>query len=129
MGLRERVVHVAFDGDQTFMLGRGDMKKQSSKLRKFLTILRPFFAICVVGLAGTALAEPASGIRYYTIAGSLPGASKSGDGVVPLASVMLPGAESTTVVTSGHKVYNNDAAIARVIKILREFQARGSAYF
>jgi pimeloyl-ACP methyl ester carboxylesterase len=64
---------------------------------------------------------PASGIRYYTIVGSLPGASVPGDGVVPLSSAILPGAESTTIVTSGHKVYNNNEALGQIIKILREF--------
>jgi pimeloyl-ACP methyl ester carboxylesterase len=63
---------------------------------------------------------PAKGIRYYTIAGNLPGASVPGDGVVPLASAILAGAMSTIIVTSGHKVYNNDQAIAQIIKILRE---------
>jgi hypothetical protein len=63
---------------------------------------------------------PAKGIRYYTSAGNLPGASVPGDGVVPLASAILAGAMSTIIVTSGHKVYNNDQAIAQIIKILRE---------
>jgi pimeloyl-ACP methyl ester carboxylesterase len=63
---------------------------------------------------------PVKGVRYFTIAGKLPGADETGDGVVPLTSAILPGAESTTIVTSGHKVYENDEAIAQVIKILRE---------
>jgi pimeloyl-ACP methyl ester carboxylesterase len=63
---------------------------------------------------------PVKGIRYFTIAGKLPGPYETGDGVVPLASAILPGAESTTIVTSGHKVYDNDEAIAQIIKILGE---------
>jgi hypothetical protein len=63
---------------------------------------------------------PAAGIRYFTIAGSLPGAKVPGDGVVPLASAILRGAESTTIVNSAHDVYDNDEAIAQVIRILRE---------
>lgn len=63
---------------------------------------------------------PAAGIRYFTVAGSLPGAKVPGDGVVPLASAILGGAESTTIVNSAHDVYDNDEAIAQVIRILRE---------
>jgi len=33
---------------------------------------------------------------------------------------LLPGAASTLVVESGHRVYNNDAAVAEVLRILRE---------
>ena len=63
---------------------------------------------------------PAAGIRYYTIAGDLPGAKQRGDGVVPLASAILRGAASTTIVISGHQVYDNDKAISRVVTILDE---------
>lgn len=62
---------------------------------------------------------PAAGIRYYTIAGNLPGEDPPGDGVVPLASALLPGAQSTTVLQSGHKIYANDQAISAIVDILR----------
>jgi pimeloyl-ACP methyl ester carboxylesterase len=63
---------------------------------------------------------PAAGVRYYTIAGSLPGELVPGDGVVPLESTFLPGAVSTTTVTSGHRVYRNDEAIDLIVKTLGE---------
>lgn len=63
---------------------------------------------------------PAPGIRYYTIAGSLPGEAVPGDGVVPLESAFLPGAVSTTTVTSGHRVYRSDEAINLIVKVLGE---------
>ncbi|BDU21132.1 alpha/beta hydrolase [Dyella sp. GSA-30] len=63
---------------------------------------------------------PAPGIRYYTIAGDLPGASVRGDGIVPLSSAVIPGAVSTTIVAWGHKLYNNPEAIDKVIGILNE---------
>ncbi|HEY9133127.1 MAG TPA: alpha/beta hydrolase [Dyella sp.] len=63
---------------------------------------------------------PAPGIRYYTIAGERGGAGEPGDGVVPLSSAVIPGAVSTTIVDSGHKVYNNDKAVEKTIEILGE---------
>jgi len=63
---------------------------------------------------------PAPGVRYYTIAGSLPGEAVPGDGVVPLESSFLPGAVSTTTVTSGHRVYRNDEAINLIVKTLSD---------
>ena len=63
---------------------------------------------------------PVAGVRYYTIAGSLPGEAVPGDGVVPLESSFLPGAVSTTTVTSGHRVYRNDEAINLIVKTLGE---------
>ena len=63
---------------------------------------------------------PVAGIRYHTIAGALPGRKPETDGVVPLASALLPGAASTLVVESDHQVYENDAAVAEVLRILRE---------
>ena len=42
------------------------------------------------------------------------------DGVVPLASALLPGAASTLVVESNHKLYESDEAVAEVLRILRE---------
>lgn len=61
---------------------------------------------------------PVPGVRYYTIAGSLPGEAVPGDGVVPLESSFLPGAVSTTTVTSGHRIYRNDEAINLIVKTL-----------
>jgi len=43
-----------------------------------------------------------------------------GDGVVPLESSFLPGAVSTTTVTSGHRVYRNDEAINLIVKTLSD---------
>jgi pimeloyl-ACP methyl ester carboxylesterase len=63
---------------------------------------------------------PVAGIPYHTIAGVLPGRQPETDGVVPLASALLPGAASTLVVNSGHKVYESDEAVAEVLRILRE---------
>jgi pimeloyl-ACP methyl ester carboxylesterase len=63
---------------------------------------------------------PADGIAYHTIAGFLPGSEPVGDGAVPLNSALLPGAASTLVVKSGHNVYDNDQAVAEVLRILRE---------
>jgi pimeloyl-ACP methyl ester carboxylesterase len=63
---------------------------------------------------------PAAHIPYHTIAGRLPGRVPEGDGVVPLASAVIPGAASTRVVVSGHDVYQSDAAIAEVLRILHE---------
>lgn len=63
---------------------------------------------------------PASGIPYHTIAGFLPGDGPASDGAVPLSSALLPGAASTLVVRSGHDVYDNDQAVAEVLRILRE---------
>lgn len=63
---------------------------------------------------------PARGIRYYTIAGSLPGEAIPGDGIVPLDSTFLPGAVSTVTVTSGHRIYRNDDALNLIVKALGE---------
>lgn len=63
---------------------------------------------------------PAAHIPYHTIAGRLPGRVPEGDGVVPLASAIIPGAASTRVVASGHDLYQSEAAIAEVLRILRE---------
>ncbi|WP_266169013.1 esterase/lipase family protein [Dyella subtropica] len=63
---------------------------------------------------------PVGGVRYYTIAGSLPGETVPGDGIVSLQSTFLPGAVSTTTVTSGHRVYRNDEAINLIVKVLGE---------
>lgn len=62
---------------------------------------------------------PASYIPYNTVAGRLPGRLPEGDGVVPLSSAMVEGAESTAIVASGHDVYANDQAIDEILRILR----------
>jgi len=70
---------------------------------------------------------PVAGIPYHTIAGALPGRKPETDGVVPLASALLPGAASTLVVESDHQVYENAAAVAEVLRILREDLAERNA--
>lgn len=60
------------------------------------------------------------GIPYHVIAGELPGAEPPGDGVVPLSSALLPGAASTLIVRGGHDLCDNDAALAEILRILRE---------
>jgi pimeloyl-ACP methyl ester carboxylesterase len=62
---------------------------------------------------------PATGISYHVISGVLPGRLPETDGAVPLSSTLLSGASSTLVVSSGHNVYDNDQAIAEVLRILR----------
>ena len=64
------------------------------------------------------LLMPAPGIAYHTIAGALPGHEPPGDGVVPLDSAVLPGAESTRVLAAGHDLYENPEAIEEVLRIL-----------
>ncbi|MCC8363756.1 alpha/beta hydrolase [Lysobacter sp. A6] len=61
---------------------------------------------------------PPAGFPYHTIAGAQPG--RRTDGVVPLDSALLPGAASSLVVESGHRVHENPQAIAEVLRILRE---------
>ncbi|WP_454830804.1 esterase/lipase family protein [Pseudoxanthomonas wuyuanensis] len=63
---------------------------------------------------------PAPSIAYHTIAGAQPGREPGTDGVVPLQSALLPGAASTLVLPTGHDIYNDDEAIAEVLRILRE---------
>jgi hypothetical protein len=63
---------------------------------------------------------PVPGVRYYTFAGSLPGEKPPGDGIVPLKSAILPGAESTTIVKDGHQLYLNDEVLAKIVAILRQ---------
>lgn len=78
-----------------------------------------------VRLAGESL-MPAPGIAYHSIAGSLPGRQPETDGAVPLASTQLPGAASSLVVQSGHDVYDNETAIAEVLRILhQDLEERG----
>lgn len=61
---------------------------------------------------------PAPHIAYHVISGVDPSQGADTDGVVPLASSLLSGAESTLVVASAHDVYDNDLAIAEVLRIL-----------
>ncbi len=63
---------------------------------------------------------PIESVRYYTFAGSLPGARPPGDGFVPLSSAILPGAASTTIVKSGHQLYLNDEVLTKILEILRQ---------
>ena len=62
---------------------------------------------------------PVAGISYHVISGVLQGRLPETDGAVPLSSTLLSGASSTLVVDSGHNVYDNDLAIAEVLRILR----------
>jgi len=66
---------------------------------------------------------PVAGIEYHTIAASLQGENPPGDGFVPIDSAMLPGAASMLIVEGDHKLYENDVAIAEVLRILREDRA------
>jgi len=63
---------------------------------------------------------PPAGFPYHTIAGVQPGRHQPSDGVVPLESALLPGAASSLVVASGHRVHERPAAVAEVVRILRE---------
>ncbi|MCC8362670.1 alpha/beta hydrolase [Lysobacter sp. A6] len=62
---------------------------------------------------------PAPGIAYHTIAGRRAGARPEGDGVVPLASALLPDAASTSIVDAGHDLYSSPEVVAEVLRILR----------
>lgn len=72
-----------------------------------------------VRAAGQAL-MPATGIAYHTIAGALPGRNPPTDGVVPLESAIIPGAESTLVLPLGHDLHESAEGVAEVLRILRE---------
>lgn len=63
---------------------------------------------------------PPPGLPYHTIAGVLPGRRQQTDGFVPLDSALIPGAASTLVVESGHRLHDNPQAISEVVRILRE---------
>lgn len=63
---------------------------------------------------------PVAGVRYYTFAGHLPGTNPPGDGIVPLDSAILAGAQSTTIVNDGHQLYLNDEVLAKIVAILRQ---------
>lgn len=71
-----------------------------------------------VSAAGQRLV-PAPDIRFHTIAGSK-SPDVASDGVVPVSSAELAGAQSTLVVRSGHNVHESPEAIAEVIRILTE---------
>lgn len=62
---------------------------------------------------------PESGIPYHTVAGVLPNRRIATDGVVPLDSALLPGASSSMVVRSGHRLAANRRVIAEIVRILR----------
>jgi pimeloyl-ACP methyl ester carboxylesterase len=61
---------------------------------------------------------PVPGIPHHSIAGALPGREPKTDGTVPLESTVLPTAESSLVIATGHDVYRHDAAIAEVLRVL-----------
>lgn len=63
---------------------------------------------------------PPAGFPFHTIAGVLPGRRAQNDGVVPLDSALLPGAASSLVVESGHRVHEHPQAVAEVVRILHE---------
>ncbi len=62
---------------------------------------------------------PSPGFPYHTIAGVLPSSHSPTDGVVPLDSALLPGAMSSLVVESGHRLLGNRRVIGEVLRILR----------
>lgn len=63
---------------------------------------------------------PPPAFPYHTIAGVQRGRGSPSDGVVPLTSAMLPGAASSLIVESGHRVHERPAAVAEIVRILRE---------
>ena len=63
---------------------------------------------------------PPAGFPYHTIAGVQPGRRTPSDGVEPLESALLPGAASTLVVESGHRVHERPAAVEEIVRILHE---------
>jgi pimeloyl-ACP methyl ester carboxylesterase len=70
---------------------------------------------------------PGPGIPYHTIAGVVPGSQPPSDGVVPLDSAIIPGAQSTLVIPSEHKVQETPEGVAEVLRILREDIGQRSA--
>jgi pimeloyl-ACP methyl ester carboxylesterase len=70
-----------------------------------------------VSRAGASLVPRSA--SYHTIAGALPNRFPLTDGVVALKSASLEGAESVLILQSGHDLYNNEGAIAEVLRILR----------
>lgn len=61
---------------------------------------------------------PPAGLPFHTIAGVQPGRRVQSDGVVPLESALLPGAASSLVVESGHRVHEHPQAVAEIVRIL-----------
>jgi len=68
---------------------------------------------------------PREGIAYHTIAGALPYYGFESDGVVPVTSALLDGAQSTLVVRHGHDLAESSEALAEVARILQEDVAHG----
>lgn len=62
---------------------------------------------------------PAEGVRYHNLIANKPGTSPPSDGVVPVDSAELPGAESTTYLTGGHSMPLDDATVREVLRLLR----------
>lgn len=62
---------------------------------------------------------PHPDVRFHTIAGSKSPDAAS-DGVVPVSSAELVGAQSTLIVRSGHNVHESPEAISEVIRILNQ---------
>lgn len=88
-------------------------------LHKGLTSISTLRATQPVSHAAQAL-MPVPGVRYYTFAGDLAGSDPPSDGYVPLKSALIPGATSTTVVDSDHKLYLNEEVLAKILEILRQ---------
>ena len=87
--------------------------------RKGLTSISTLRAGQPVSHAAQSL-MPVPGVRYYTLAGNLRGSNPPSDGFVPLQSALIPGATSTTIVDSNHKLYLNDEVLAKILEILRQ---------
>jgi pimeloyl-ACP methyl ester carboxylesterase len=88
-------------------------------LHKGLTSISTLRATQPVSHAAQSL-MPVPGVRYYTFAGDLAGSDPPSDGYVPLKSALIPGATSTTVVDSDHKLYLNEEVLAKILEILRQ---------
>jgi len=71
---------------------------------------------------------PREGIAYHTIAGALPRYDFESDGVVPVTSTLLDGAQSTLVVRHGHDLQESSEALAEVSRILHDDVAHGQRW-
>jgi len=71
---------------------------------------------------------PREGVAYHTIAGALPHSGFDSDGVVPVTSTFLDGAQSTLVVRHGHDLAESLEAQAEVLRILQEDVAHGQRW-
>lgn len=71
---------------------------------------------------------PREGVAYHTIAGALPHSGFESDGVVPVTSTLLDGAQSTLVVRHGHDLAESSEALAEVSRILQEDVAHGQRW-